>query len=55
MEVINLTKDKQINLKLSVDLYGKIDSIAKEKEIATSALIRLILKDYAEQEAKKDK
>ena len=49
-EVMNLTGDKQISLKLSVDLYSKIENIAKEKEIATSALIRLILKEYAEKE-----
>ena len=47
-----MASDKQIALKLSSELYGRIETIAKEKEIATSALIRLVLKEFADQEAK---
>lgn len=47
--------DKVISLKLSEELYNKMAEKAKEKELATSAMIRMILKEYADREDKKDK
>lgn len=40
--------DKVISLKLSELLYKDLQTIAKSKEIATTALIRMVLKDYAD-------
>lgn len=46
--------DKTISLKLSEELYSELQKIAKSKEIATTALMRMVLKEYAEKEAQKN-
>lgn len=48
--MIKLSSDKQLALKLSMELYNRIKKIADDKEIAVVPLIRLVLKEYADKE-----
>jgi len=42
--------EKQISLKLSLELYETLEKIAKSKEISVSALMRMVLKEYTDKD-----
>ena len=45
-----MTKEKRLELKLTVELFEQFKKLADKKQLSVSALIRLLMLEYIENE-----